>query len=294
VRKIGKTALFLRSDDGRRLVARVPRSGIAASRAACNYDALEAIRHDTVYGEWVRSVVPAPWWRGRVAGVSAFLEECRPGEPRQVTGRSIAWEPQALDFITRVHQASAAPVPLTGETYERLVGARVNAIVPHVPTEVGRGTLRHLTALLHERLHGRSLPLVRSHGDLTNENCLYDSSGRLVGVIDWELSQPRQLPLLDVIQSMDIAGESSRAPRWLRADLVFDAAIGEGPLRSAAEVQAYCEALGLQSGNVTPLLVMHWIDHVSARVQARCGDLLWMRRRVYQPLERLAAVIARW
>src|SRR5690606_12280959 len=181
---------------------------------------------------------------------------------------------------------------LDGDTYDRLVAGRIRAIVPHVRSGAERDTLSEVSALVRERLCGRELPLVRSHGDFTNENCLYDSAGQLVGVIDWELSAKPALPLLDLVQAMDIAGESSRAPRWQRGDIVLDGVEGRGVLASSPEIAAYVDRMQIPSQLVPFLLLMHWVDHVGARVEARRLDRGWMTRRVHQPLARLRDILA--
>lgn len=287
VRKIGKTAAFLRADDAKRVVARIPRSSIALARASRNYQALAAVRSQTT----IRPLVPRPVLQTLVGGYEVFVEERLPGKPRRSTiADDVSWEPQGLRFIGQLHLATAVRTTLSHTVYQRLVADRVRLIEPYCETLADREALQLLAELLRQRLLGDELPLVRTHGDFTGENCLYDPAGELCGVIDWELSSTEALPLLDLLQSMDIAGESNTHPRWQRADIVLDAVERTGPLAAAPEIQHYVAAMNIDPGLVPMLLLMYWVDHVSSRVEARASDRTWMERRMRQPLARIGGI----
>jgi hypothetical protein len=141
-----------------------------------------------------------------------------------------------------------------------------------------------LKVLIHAMatIKGQELPLVWSHGDFALGNCLYDSSSRLSAVVDWELFSDESLPLLDVLHSMPVPGETNSHPRWQRFDLVM------GLLQTGAgretKIGHYVETIGLSPSSVPPLLVMYWVDHISRRIAGRRNDSVWMRKRVLQPL----------
>ena len=111
-------------------------------------------------------------------------------------------------------------------------------------------------------------------------------------MVDWELSREDALPLLDLLQSIDLPAEHASDGRWLRSELILDAAAGRGPLDDAAEIREYTQAIGVDRQLVTPLLLMHWIDHVGARVAVRRSDERWVTRRLLSPLARMAQLAA--
>jgi aminoglycoside phosphotransferase (APT) family kinase protein len=141
------------------------------------------------------------------------------------------------------------------------------------------------------RLGGRRLPLVQAHGDFTESNCLFDAKGRLKAVVDWEVAAAEGLPLLDLLQLMPIASESSSHPRWQRFDAWLD--IWRVPEKAASDpvLGRYLEALELPVEAVQPLVLLQWVHHVADRVSARRDDERWMRLRVRQPLDQLGRIL---
>jgi aminoglycoside phosphotransferase (APT) family kinase protein len=222
-----------------------------------------------------------------------FVEDRLPGAAHvSSSSQAVSWEPHALEFISRLHAVTARASVLTGDVYDRLVDRQLRAIAPHCRGNRQRA-LRALGEWLRRSLFGRTIPLVRAHGDFTRDNCLYDEAGALCGVIDWELSSGEALPLLDLLQLMDIAGESNAHVRWQRADIVLDAIEGRGPLAAAPPIGRYSTALDLDAASRQALLAMHWVDHVANRIDARVDDAAWMARRFGAPLDRLGAIAER-
>jgi SAM-dependent methyltransferase len=291
VRKIGKTALFLRTDSDRSLLIRVARSPIALERARRNFDALAAVRREGWMSDRDQELIPYPVVAGRSGSYPFFVETVVKGRPRQPHVLSgVAWEPDALRFISSVHAATAVRTDVTVDLFQRLFATPIETISRWCDAD-GRATLAMLARVMGDRVIGSQLPLVRSHGDFTADNCLYEGA-QLSGVVDWELSSAQALPLLDLLQLMEIAGESNSYPRWQRADILLDAAAGRGPLADAAEINEYVAAMGIDRTLIPSLLLMHWVDHVSNRIEPRSSDAGWVDRRVRQPLERIRDIVA--
>jgi aminoglycoside phosphotransferase (APT) family kinase protein len=292
VRKIGKTAAFLSLGDSR-IVVRMPGSMIALARARRNYLALDALHRKVIPTEIPTHLVPRPLTQGVAGNQPYFVESCVPGAPRRAAVAQIRWEPQALEFITSLHVATARPQLLTDAWFEQTVEPALSNIDEWRHDPGNRDAIAWLRARLRERLIGQQLPVVRSHGDFTAGHCLYDSSGRLSGVVDWELSTADGLPLLDLIQCVDLPVEYTSDGRWLRAELVFDAVEGAGPLSGAPEIIAYMKRLSLPEALLPSLLMMFWIDHAASRIAARRSDERWFQGRVKAPLRRVRQLAER-
>jgi hypothetical protein len=290
VRKIGKTAAFL-STDGARVVVRMPCSPLAVARARQNHAALEAIQRSRT-GISV-DLVPKPLGHGAIGSQSYFVETCVPGTPREARVAPIDWESQAVELITALHVSTARRRLLTDSWFQQNVEPALESIERSDRAGETRRALTWLRSLLRHLLIGRELPLVFSHGDFTGSNCLYDARGRLSGVVDWELSRPDALPLLDLLQCFDLPAEY-RDGRWQRAELVFDAVEGRGALSDAPALTRYVSMLGLPDDVIPALLLMHWVDHAGARVLARQPDERWFQHRVTAPVARLRGLSTRF
>lgn len=284
VRKIGKVAAYT-SAGGQPAILRLPCSPIALARAACNQAALSALASDPpAYA----GVVPRPLAQGEAGGQPYFVETRVPGVPREDRIDGPRWEPQALGFITGLHQASARPSMLSPGWFAGRVEPPLAALEGFTEDAGARAAIAWARESLRAGLVGRTAPLVRSHGDFTGGNCLYDPDGRLTGVVDWELSAGDALPLLDLVQSLDLPSEYTPDDRWQRAEIVFDAIEGHGRLHDSREVARYLEAVEVPQDLVPHLLLFHWIEHAGTRIHARHADARWMARRVRAPLARLA------
>ena len=288
VRKIGKTAVFLHAADGRRYIMRIARSPIARARAERNYVALARLHSPATPGD-IQRLVPSPVVRGSHAGLQYFVEawlEGAPGPP--VRGRrGHRWESQVVETITALHQATAVGTTLDAGEMTRLVHEPLAVIARACATGGHEGTLQRIEDVCDASLAGRVLPLVQTHGDFTATNCLFDTNGDISAVVDWEVSMPQGLPLLDLLQLLPIAGETSSHPCWQRFDYWLEwwrnpARLLEDPL-----VNTYVERLGVAREAIPVLLLVQWAAHVSERVDARRDDARWMRMRVWQPLESL-------
>jgi hypothetical protein len=107
------------------------------------------------------------------------------------------------------------------------------------------------------------LPLVCEHRDCSPWNVLYDDDGS-VALVDWESSEPRGLPGLDLVyfltyaalfveQTMDTGGAETYA-RTLNPRSTVGAVV------RACEA-SYCARLGLDPGQLRPLRLLCWIVH---------------------------------
>jgi hypothetical protein len=107
------------------------------------------------------------------------------------------------------------------------------------------------------------LPIVCEHRDCSPWNVLYDDSGSLA-LVDWESSEPRGLPGLDLVyfltyaalfveQTMDMGGQETYAR-------TLDPRSTVGVVVRACE-ESYCARLGLDPDQLRPLRLLCWIVH---------------------------------
>ena len=279
VRKIGKSALIA-SVGERRVIVRIPRSAMAEQRAERNFSALQQLHEASALPDSLRRLIPRALTRGVCRDYVYYVEECAHGRPLEDQSTRDSWEPDALAFLSDLHLRTRRAVIVDDGFFQQRFVEPVRVIQRALVPDHGSA----LNQLIHAMatIKGRELPLVWSHGDFALGNCLYDASGCLAAVVDWELFSTESLPLLDVLHSMPVPGETNSHPRWQRFDAVIkllQTGTGRG-----TKLGHYVEAIGLSPSTVPALLVMYWVDHISSRIEGRCDDAAWMRKRVLQPL----------
>jgi aminoglycoside phosphotransferase (APT) family kinase protein len=292
VRKIGKTAIFASGSDGRRYIMRIARSPIALMRAQRNFETLATLRRSTLPRS-ITSLAPLAVVQRVHAGYAIFLETCLDGVAGPVkSGRRGpgGWARDAVEFITALHMATARKTTIDA----RWLAARVSEPVARIVTACGepaaQDVLRRAEAACHTALAGLTLPLVQTHGDFTDSNCLFAPDGALTGVVDWELALADGLPLLDLLQLMPVAA-ADQPHRWPHLDAWL--ALLREPARVAAApiLGTYMNTLGVPAASVPALVLLQWITHVADRITARGDDQSWLRLRVWQPLESLGRLL---
>ena len=103
----------------------------------------------------------------------------------------------AAHFIQRFHLATRQATRRTPARFEPVCGSILETARSRYPALAG--VLERLGAALQRDLGRAECPVVWMHGDFKIENVVVEErSFRLLGVIDWELSVPEGLPLLDL------------------------------------------------------------------------------------------------
>ena len=104
----------------------------------------------------------------------------------------------ATDFLVQLHCHSRTDIVIGPTEWDELCGGLFGDAAGRHPA--ARPLLDHIEARVRGMLLGASMPVVWMHGDFKIENVVIDRVTRQPsGVIDWELSQLRGLPLLDLL-----------------------------------------------------------------------------------------------
>ena len=290
VRKIGKTAVFLSSASGQRFVMRIARSPIARARATRNFESLVSL-HEAGLPNSITCRVPTPAVQGRHAAYGYYVESCMDGRPGPQLAKSptdgTGWCMEAFDFITSLHAATMQRTTLEEPVVARLVLEPAEQVARHCGSVDTEQQVRRVATACAASLRGRLLPLVRTHGDFTDSNCLFDARGTLTAVVDWEVSLAQGLPFLDLLQLMPIPGETGASPRWQRFDAWLDIWRNYERVVSDPILGRYLRVLDLEPEVIPGLILAQWLTHVGDRIEARRNDERWMRLRVLQPIESL-------
>jgi aminoglycoside phosphotransferase (APT) family kinase protein len=286
--------VFLSGAGGRRYIMRIARSPIALARAARNFEAIEQL-HGSSLPQELRNRVPAPVARGCNGGYSYFVEACLDGRAGPVPARtrnvSTGWLDEAVSYLSALHMGTARRIVMDEFEMTRLVRAPLARIARACTAADALQVLRRVQATCELTLADRVLPLVRTHGDFTESNCLFGSDARLTAVVDWEVSMAEGLPLLDLLQLLPVPGELGSHPRWQRFDRWLD--LWREPEHAVSDglMEGYVRALDLPTAVIPGLILAQWVTHVADRIEARRDDERWVRLRLWQPLESLGRLL---
>lgn len=150
--------------------------------------------------------------------------------------------------------------------FERLVEVPIRRFVETGPRDQVRAALVERTLDLVEPLRGSRLPLVVEHGDLSHPNLIGLGNGT-VGVIDWELAEPRGLPLVDLVFFLTyVAFAEARSSTVGRQVQAFDDAFVGPDAWASRLVTAEAERARVPLSLLTPLLVGCWARYVGKLV----------------------------
>ncbi|WP_342349199.1 phosphotransferase [uncultured Nitrospira sp.] len=177
-------------------IVRFPLGGEPLIRCRNNYETLQSLQGNSPVA------IPAPYDLGNFGDLRYFAESKLPGvEP---TGeRKWAWKTdmitaQAFRYLLQLHKATAQKVILDGILFESLVGASLAHLMRYCKG-TDKAIVTDIEVLLKERLMGKTVVLVRTHGDFKRTNLLVQESGEVVGLIDWDLSRGKGFPLMDLL-----------------------------------------------------------------------------------------------
>jgi hypothetical protein len=152
-----------------------------------------------------------------------------------------------------------------------------------------RGHLDRLQRLVAP-LAGTRLPLVLEHGDLSPPNLMQLADNGL-GAVDWELAEPRGLPLHDLVFFLGYAGfalhGAAKSGRYVAA---YDATLFGPQAWGRVHLLDYASQLGLARQWLTPLVALCWTRYLASLVRRRdqvasaAGVADWLRTNRYYQL----------
>jgi aminoglycoside phosphotransferase (APT) family kinase protein len=196
-----------------------------------------------------------------------LIETAVPGRP--MSPAIVRRQPElcleaALTWLLDLQQATAGSTSRDDrDWFERLVEQplqQFNALLPPSAEEAG---LVHQTLSLMRPFRDHDMPLVMEHGDFSSPNILQDENGR-VGVVDWELAEPKGLPAADLFFFLTYVAFARQNARK-NADYLktFQQAFFESQAWAWPYVKRYRERLNLAPEMLVPLFVATWSRYVA-------------------------------
>lgn len=275
---------------------KLPRSGNAIRSSMRQSAVLAQLHADDRLGSW-RDLLPTLLVEGEVAGQKFLIEGMLPGvgmqhfilDPRQ---RKKALQVSVLS-IAQLHCTTSRLTTVSADLYERWTANPLRLLrglcLSGEPALSGcQMAVDRLSNDLHDGLLGHTTAVSWVHGDYVPGNILFKPDGSaLSGIIDWDLAQPDDLPLLDIVQLIvstrmavqerelgEVVCELLKGENWNCDDLALLEA-GSGDLQG--------EVLDLRT-----MLLYFWLRHIYANLTKSTrfrGHWLWMQRNIEAVLQ---------
>ncbi len=278
VRKAAET-LYLGSFDTCRvqtehLVVRIPLGPAGEERCRRNSAALRELEGLSLPFE-----TPRPAGEGVCRGLPYFAETRLEGRPVPYLALSPSDRDRirgrAQGLLEALYRGTRRRVRLDESRVKELFADPLTAMASELDAEAAALAREAADGLLR-RLPGQEWDLVRTHGDFKASNFLTDPAGRLRGLVDWDLSRPSGLPVMDMI--LCEAFDRSLSQRAFFGEAVFEAGFGARPCREGLglELRRYVEDEARWRLTALMALVDYFLNYLHAPSR-RAGD----RRRLF-------------
>ncbi len=256
------------------LICHIPRSKSAVLRYQHHRDICASLWNTRVLGVW-REVLPRVLYQGLYENHLYWLEAPLPGVSasrviQQSKRRDIVLR-AAVETILCLHQRTSRVVTFDEILFKKWVLDPLRAIREStLPLYYFRShaILSEIEQRLARRLLGKPVTVCWIHGDYWPENILVTPDGaRVTGIVDWELSHPDGLPLIDLINLL-LSTYRVLEAKELGHLIIELLEQGELPPEWKTIYDEVCQRLGNNLPAIQDVLILFWIQHTSTKVFA--------------------------
>lgn len=219
-------------------------------------------------GVQLASMIPTFYGEGCVQRQQYFVQRELPGLSVDVDGPWLHAVTQHAAQVLRTFHAETAQSHIVDDAiFTRLFSDPLRCVIDKLGPGI-KSAVESIEVALRERLWGRRMPTVWTHGDYKIENVLIDRHTRAIqGVIDWDLSQPEGLPLLDLLYLIAY----NRVIR--EGKVIADFFLGHilpkrfSPFEESI-YHKYIRDMSIDVAVIDSLHIMFWIHHVAYRIES--------------------------
>jgi SAM-dependent methyltransferase len=243
----------------------LPLDAMVAARRRHEAAMLEAL---ACTGVQLASMIPTFYGEGCVHRQQYFVQSELPGVSVDVDGPWLHEVTQrAAQVLCTFHAETAQSHIVDNAVFTRLFSHPLQCLIDKLGPAI-KDSVEPIEAALRDQVWGKWLPSVWTHGDYKIENVLIDRhTCALQGVIDWDLSQPEGLPLLDLLYL--IAYNRVICEGKVIADFFLDHILPKrfSPFEESI-YHAYIRDLSIDYAIIDALHIMFWVNHVAYRVES--------------------------
>jgi len=300
--KVAWNALLLGVENGRRIV-KFPLNDVASARMNEQAEHLSQLFEGD---DPLAAYVPRVTEHSSIGNQEYWTETMCPGVPAtqvpllpRADGWGMPWKRRAaregVEFLIALHTETAEVTRVSEDLFEQFTKSRFEAITRAARRLEPGFDLTPLAASLFDALVNREIPLVQTHGDYWPGNVLVTRQAKLAAVLDWDASQKRGWPLLDLFHF--IAFQHKRRAFWhFGSTLSKRLEPRKLPTWELDLANAYCQRLAIPSNLWTPFVALYWIERVSQWLITDFHDGKrndpWLRRNVLRTAPALLKALA--
>lgn len=209
-------------------------------------------------------LVAVPMLAGDESGWGFLIETWLPGRPPATRAAGNATTVRdALSTIALLHRGTSCPATVGEALLERWVTARVRTVsaLLGAGSDVARAeAFARLESELVSRLAGCAVGVGWIHGDYWPGNVRVSESGSIVGVVDWDSLQSRELPLHDSLHYAVTALRLAQGQQWgAMIGGMLNASATEAEELALAELHATAPGVDRRTA-----LLLYWLRGVEA------------------------------
>jgi len=234
-------------------------------------------------------LVAKPLLAGEESGWTFVIESRLPGRPSTADQGSGTTRLAALSAIALLHRGTVCQTTVREDLLHRWVTTRVgtvSALIDARSDAADAAALTRLESELRSRLDGCSVRVGWIHGDYWPGNILVSEAGSIVGIVDWDSLQSRELPLHDSLHYVVTARRLAEKQPWGgTVRRLLSAASSDAEESAFAELHATPPSIDRRTA-----LLLYWLRGVEAngrRHPATTGQATWVRANVRPVLETL-------
>jgi len=200
-------------------------------------------------------------------GNQLLLETALVGQamsPALVQRQPAACMEATMNWLYRFNEATADRSKEPEESFGRLVDRPLEQFRNLFPFTADEESLLKKTGELSSTLRATRFPGVFEHGDLSAPNLFVLKDGSL-GVVDWEMAEPRGLPAVDLFFFLTfVAFARRRAEKEKDYLAAFDEAFFGRGAWARPFVTRYAEKMQLSAEVIGALFVLCWSRYLSS------------------------------
>jgi aminoglycoside phosphotransferase (APT) family kinase protein len=271
------------------IVLKLPHTAVGVTGLRRQFGVLSQLHANEALGEW-RTLLPRPILEAELAGQPYFAESAVPGRDMggclsQPSVRRAAYD-TAMSAIRVLHRLTASSIVVDEAVLRRWVDEPVQTLRGLVRSQEA---VNRLVDQLHADLAGQTVQVGWIHGDFWPRNLLVDESRTaLTGIVDWDLAEPGELPMHDVLNLL-LATPQIVQGRGL-GDMVRAYLNGAPWLtdRQAVLDEARCSMPATISERT--MLLLYWLRFIVTYLR-NCPDRARDERWMHANVERVLATV---
>lgn len=238
------------------------------------------LQADTRLGEW-RRLLPNLLYEGQFQGRPYWIVERLPG----ISAAEVMQDPakrqiilrNAFETLDRLHRRTVIEAEVDGKLLEKWVinplqNIRNSTLMRY--HHQGHYLLDRLESQLSETLCCQRLAIGWIHGDYWPANILVTPDGRKVtGIVDWDLSQPKSLPSLDLVNMLV---STRRLEEGSELGEILADILNQDAWREHEQV-FWAQAAQSMDGKFPQIresLLIFWLQHLNANLEKKQNHLI--------------------